>query len=160
MKKPAILFIFLCFSVLFFSCKTDTENSKPACNEKKSEKNKDSIKMNANTLVDEFEIFWVQFQKVIDKNDKQAFIDICGTDDVKNFFTGNYDNFITDEMREAIKSTKASDIEDFEDGSKAFYLKESYPSDPETGETFESSTGFIFKKINGKWAVYQPHMAG
>lgn len=150
MKKITLIVISLGIIMFTYSCKSDSSNE----NDSKDE-NTELVDEN----VDNFDAFWKDFQDAVaDKdNDKlkemasQTTFDMMGDDFVI---------FFDDEFCKRVANAKSSDIEKIDDNTKKFFYIIQYPADEETGEVFESSFGFEFKKEDGKWKISTPLFAG
>lgn len=111
---------------------------------------------------DDFSTFWQNFQSFVASDNKNAVLALCNQD-VKDFISGTGYNFIFDEkMKSEIAKTQASNVKNYDNDKRIFNYIIVYPADENdpNGEVFESSFGFIFGKINGKWMLTVPAFAG
>ncbi len=106
----------------------------------------------------DLEVFWTDFKSKIMNDDKQGLMNLCN-ESTKSFLESNYEVHVTQAMKEEVSKAEVSDIENIGNGEMLF----SYTTggtDEETGEYHGSSFGFIFSKVNGKWMIIGPYMAG
>lgn len=111
------------------------------------------------TADNDFEIFWKKIQQAVANNDKTAFMALCSPE-MKTFFKSqSFEKFIDQRMKQEIAKASVADIQEI-DGQKMFEYVISYPADKTTGETYSSTFGFWFKKIDGQWKINAPQMGG
>ena len=109
----------------------------------------------------DFESFWAAFQTMIAANDKDAILLVCENDYVKDNIVQVYDMLVNERMQAEVAKTKATDVEDMGNDSKLFSYDLIYEdANTEYGEAGSSAFGFWFKKVDGKWKISEPHMAG
>lgn len=104
--------------------------------------------------VDEFEVFWLNFQSIISNDDKDAFMNLC-TDNMKASFKNqfsSYEKFVNERMKQEISKTTAQDIEERGENEMLFVYKVIHSPENEFTTNYYSR-GFWFKKDDGKWMI-------
>lgn len=153
--KKINLFI-VCLSFFAFSCSNSGNNKhKEDCNKNTEiSENNEEISTDKDQNKDDFQLFWQNLQDLVAKNDIKAIHNLC-----KEEYKSSYSYIFDDKMKEEISKTKFSDLQSISGNKKYFQYSISYPAD-ENGQVFESTFGFYIEKIDGKWMLTEPIMAG
>ncbi len=106
----------------------------------------------------DFEVFYTDFQNFITEDNIEGLKSIS-SEYILDFYDEDYKNHVTEEMKKVIAETPADKVETIDD-RKLIYYKHFYEGANLEFEAGYSSYGFGFEKVDGKWLISEPFAAG